>query len=94
MTVSVTNNSRHGPVKIYRLSISGSTASVVGTTRLRVATQHHSGQSWIEGNTVVGIYGQTYKNLALWPYPKGGSPTLEIKNVATRLFGVAVTSGS
>jgi hypothetical protein len=96
VTVSSSQDTVTGPVDIYQLSISGSSARVIGTTQLTVRQQHHGGQSWIAGNTVVGIYGHGHSDIALWPYPKGGKPRSTIKKISTPregpLWGVTVSA--
>ena len=98
MTVS-SNKNDGAPVFLYRLSISRNKATVVGTTILQSKKNHHEGQTWIDGDTVVGLF--TYKDkgsVAFWAYPQGGNPTLQINNIAQRgqysLHGIAVSHGS
>lgn len=60
-------------VNISRLSISGSSAKVMGVTQIR--NPANAGQSWITGNRVIVPYstkGQLTNRLGLWAYPKGG----------------------
>ena len=98
VTVSSSTNSVKDPTDIYQLSISGSHATVVGTTELTVRAQHHGRQSWIQGNVVLGIYGPGHLNVGVWPYPKGGKPKSILKNVSNpqdgQLWGVSISVGS
>jgi hypothetical protein len=61
---------------IYRLSVSGSTATVVGHTTLeKLPKGHYSNAYEIVDGVVIGIakYGRG-SYLALWHYPSGGKP--------------------
>ena len=49
MTVSSDHNPQHEAVSVYRLSISGSSARVIGTTSLSSRKERHAGQSWNRG---------------------------------------------
>jgi|HubBroStandDraft_4_1064222.scaffolds.fasta_scaffold00333_23 hypothetical protein len=87
------------PVLVYQLAVSGNQATAVGTTNLDSKKNHHAGQSWIQGNKFIGIaLVKSASNVALWSYPKGGSPTSQIKKVIERnigsLDGVVVSRGS
>ena len=98
MTVS-SNEEDGAPVLLYRLSISGSKATVVGTTTLEIKKNHHEGQTWIEGHTVVGIFTDKDKGgVAFWAYPQGGNPKFQINHIAYRgqytLHGVTISRGS
>jgi hypothetical protein len=75
MTVSSDSAQGHQklPILIYRLNVSGSDATVIGTTQLNSPRNLHGGQSWILGGKLFGTYyykGEKY--LAFWKYPKGG----------------------
>ena len=74
---------------IYRLSFSGSTGTVVGTTRLK---QWNDGgaQSWIQSDVVLQPNGNSATEIEWWPYPRGGSPTANISAPAA-VFGVTVS---
>ena len=54
---------------IYRLSLSGSTAQVVGETRVDGLRNRW----WIDGATLLAPYG--HQEAAYWKYPKGRKPT-------------------
>lgn len=59
---------------IYRLEVSGSTATVVGTTRLK-GTIANASQSWINGNYVILPYatrGRLINKVGVWKYPASG----------------------
>lgn len=104
MTVSSTlkegrEERESSPINVYRLSISGSTATVIGTTKLSAPQNRHRGESWIQGNAIVGInYYHGRPQITFWPYPKGGNPSREIthsQNPPGSLFvGVTVSVGS
>jgi hypothetical protein len=74
---------------IYQISISGSTATVVGTTELQKAG--NAGQFFIYGTEVVA--GVTGKNeFGLWKYPAGGTALKYLKLKATDgAYGVVVS---
>ena len=68
--------------QIDRLSISGSTATVVGITNLR-GIRRAATLSWIYDGAVIvpfGNAGNLSRNLGYWKYPKGGKPATTIKN--------------
>ena len=86
-----------GPINVYRLSISGQKATVIGTTRLDAPQERHRGQSWIQGKTIIGInYYHGRPQITFWPYPRGGNPSREIthsQNPAASIFvGVTVSA--
>lgn len=89
------NSQNSGPINVYRLSISGSGATVIGTTALKDNPERHRGQSWIQGNTIVGVnYDDGRPYITVWPYPKGGAPTTKIKykqELDSTLYGVTVS---
>lgn len=90
----------HGPLSVYQLRISGSTASVIGTTALRTRRNRYSGQLWIQGKTIIGAGKITsgYENTLFWMYPGGGKPYEQVRKVGERggpwLMGVAVSPAS
>ena len=98
--MTVTSNRGFGtPVSVYRLSVSGRKAKVVGTTVLHSHKDHHGGQSWIAGQRIVGIaYLKGSGGVAVWRYPEGGQPTRQIKHIVERsqglLSGVVISNGS
>ena len=95
MTVSSDHNPQHEAVSVYRLSISGSSARVIGTTSLSSRKERHAGQSWIEGNTILGVDGKGYRSVSFWTYPKGGRPRQSIAKIGNEpveyLWGVTVS---
>ena len=60
--------------KIYRIAVSGSKGTVVGTTKLGRRVGRYPAYSWIQGDTVIAPYGPSTKNgiVGYWHYPKGG----------------------
>lgn len=66
-----------GRARIVSLSIAGSTATIVHTTRLKRITSRSS-QSWIYEGTVVVPYAtkgtKLLNKLGIWKYPAGGKP--------------------
>src|ERR1700728_60087 len=65
---------------VSRLAVSGSTVTVVGTTKFNV--RHRSYASWIyDGNLIIpydarGIYANV---IGVWKYPQGGNPTKTVR---------------
>lgn len=78
------------PVSIYRLTFSGSTASIVGTTTLRVSKNRFSGQTWINNRKIVG-HARGTGDLLVWKYPKGSKPIERLRGAGILLWGVAVS---
>jgi hypothetical protein len=96
MTVSSTTLLGRQPLLIYRLRISGSTASVIGTTVLDSGKNVYNGQVWIQGKTVIalGPYKRGYQNAFFWAYPAGGNDRRAINKVGglkQTLWGVTVS---
>jgi hypothetical protein len=79
---------------LYRVKVSGSSGSVVGTTHLS-ARSHLLIQFWIQGRTIVVPYGtlnREVKKVGFWPYPAGGSPAKSIGvRKAAELIGATVS---
>jgi hypothetical protein len=66
---------------LYRLRISGSAATVVGTTKF--SSIGPAQQSWIQGSGIVMPWRHSLKDnsiLGFWKYPAGGAPTKTINN--------------
>ena len=95
--MTVTSNPDRKPLLIYRLHISGSAATIVGTTEVSSSKNNYNGQTWIQGNTIVGTgYAKRgNENAFLWRYPAGGAPRSQIKKVgnvrAPEVSGVTVS---
>ena len=83
---------------IYRFSVSGSTATLAGTTTLKNAGSFVA-QSWIQGkNVIVPFGGASYsaEYVGFWKYPKGGDAKKVLKKHldATAISGVTVSTAS
>jgi len=79
------------PRVIYRLSVSGSSATVLGTTALKSnRNRYDGGQFWIQGKDVIGPDNDG-ESVALWKYPIGGRGIRTIRNVGREAWGVAVS---
>jgi hypothetical protein len=66
---------------VYRFAISGSTATLKGTTKLAGAGSA-GGQSWIQGAKIVVPYSASDSGptaIGIWKFPAGGAPTKTIK---------------
>jgi hypothetical protein len=75
---------------IWRLSISGSKATVLGNTEL--GGPHFDGQcgSWIEGQTVAAPRGGDHPKIEIWKYPRGGQ-SVTVRRFGKTAFLLAVT---
>jgi hypothetical protein len=81
---------------VYRLSISGSTATIVGTTSFKGIRKVGWG-SWIYGKTIIIPYANTsggVPNIGYWKYPAGGPPMRRLRDVinkGTEFTGVTIS---
>jgi PKD repeat protein len=71
-------------VALYRLSVSGSTATVVGTTNFQGVTRTAL-QSWIQGDRIFIPYGSRGNGsrkvkVGVWKYPAGGKALQKIRH--------------
>ncbi|HEX3368543.1 MAG TPA: hypothetical protein VHS56_03125 [Candidatus Cybelea sp.] len=82
---------RQGTARIERLQVTGSSATVVGTTRLSSSTERFDGQTAIVGNLVVQPYSRRLDRLGIWPYPGGKAMTASV-DIGTEINGVAVSA--
>jgi hypothetical protein len=94
--LTVTSNPGRKPITVYRLRISGSSATVAGTTMLSTTKDYYYGQTWIDEKTIIGVgmYKRGYQNAFFWPFPKGGEPSGGIEKVGDtqqNLWGVTVS---
>jgi hypothetical protein len=81
--MTVSSNPNRKPLLIYRLHISGSSATVVGTTEVSSLRNYYQGQTWIRGDTIIGT-GYAKRNYVtgfLWRYPAGGAARQQIKRL-------------
>jgi hypothetical protein len=74
----ITYQSAHqGQARIYRLAVSGNSATIVRVTKLANITSR-SFQSWIYNNTVVVPFdaagSKAANRVGIWQYPKGRKP--------------------
>lgn len=88
-----------GPITVKRVTVSGSTATVVGTTAF-AGIKRQAQVSWIFNDAIIlpyGNKGENTPNLGYWKYPKGGKPITSIKHPAgghVQLNAVTVDEGS
>ena len=81
---------------IYRLKVSGSTATLVGTAKLTAA--HPLRAFWIQGNVILAPYGASSgSRIAIWRYPAGGKATRSIRSKKlggdpVRLYAVTISA--
>jgi hypothetical protein len=73
--LAVTNHVEHGDIdRLYRLQISGQTATEIGRLAFGVNRAHQrlgSPYTWIHGGSIVGA---TDQGIGLWGYPGGHKP--------------------
>jgi hypothetical protein len=77
---------------IYRLSLSGSTATVEGKTDLK-GIRKQAAASWIYDGVVISPYSKRsggLPNIGYWKYPGGGRPTKRILDIVSK--GTVFTS--
>jgi hypothetical protein len=88
-TVAETPHIKSGPV-VYRLNISGSSATVVSEVHFKKAPRGVA-QSWVDGSSFIMPYqarngGSGTPYIGVWQYPQGGKPTAKFKNITTRHY--------
>jgi hypothetical protein len=76
--------------RIYRFTISGSAATLEGTTFFKNWYVRDAGKSWIAGDTIVATPGAS---IAIWSYPQGGKAT-DVLHPAQKGRAVTVSSPS
>ncbi len=66
---------------IYRISVKGSTGTVVGRTKLGNRRFKAAIFSWIQGNVALAPWGDSRKNkfVGYWNYPEGGRKPSKVK---------------
>ena len=92
--VTVSSAPYHAPVKLYRLSISGSSAKVVGTTTLSSKSNvDKTSQVWIQGKSVVDAdYLKGKAGIDRWAYPDAAKPQPVVPNsIHASLYGLAIS---
>lgn len=84
--IAVTSGKFRQAMIVYRLSILGTAATVVGSTTLTSKKDRFTGGTWIQNNTIVGTgYDQhCYEDAFVWSYPGGAMP----KRTINRLGGL------
>jgi hypothetical protein len=60
-----------GARRIYRVAVSGSSATVISTTSLHSVRTPNS-TYWLQGNKVLTAAGDHQSKVGLWDYPRGG----------------------
>ena len=74
---------------IHQVQVTGSTGTVVGTTRLKGAGSVY--QFWIQGSNVIAPSPQWANDVRFYPYPVGGSPTKIITGDLKNLWDATVS---
>jgi hypothetical protein len=80
---------------VYRIKVSGSTGTVVGTTRFKDSRSDLIVQFSIQGHTLVVPFGareRVARSIGFWSYPAGGAPSKVIGKLgADELVGTTVS---
>ena len=90
---SFTTKRHHGEdtlERVYRFSISGSTATLEGVSSFSGWYVRDAGKSWIAGNTIVATPGKAF---AIWNYPQGGK-AVDVERLTKQAKAVTVSAGS
>ncbi len=88
---SLDGNDDTGAITVYRLTISGNSAFVAGSTQLCNKRCKISGsQFWIESGKIVAPVGYN-REVALWRYPSAGKPLRLVRHVGSYLWGVTIS---
>lgn len=77
-----------GDTYVYHMRISNAFAKTIATTRLK--ENGPTANFFIAGSTIVVSGGETQPNVALFPYPTGGSPSQTVAQ--TSPYGVVVSA--
>jgi hypothetical protein len=102
LTVEAQSNYKRGThhaVSINRLSVSGSTATVVGTTQIKTIRKT-AALSWIDGGRVLVPYGNAGRynpDIGYWKYTAGGSPVKQVEKPAGKtaiINAITISKGS
>jgi hypothetical protein len=80
---------RFGAEVVYRLSVSGKTAKIVGKTKLSTTNSRHDGQTWITGSMITGVDGRGDRGVGVWNYPQGSN--VNRTKVGRHLYGLTVS---
>jgi hypothetical protein len=89
-----------GTNTLYQIAVSGSSASVVKTIRLRsMRLNELFEQFWVQGDAIIAILakpGGHSEYLGFWPYPGGGTYTKILRHLGSEQYmtGVAVSTAS
>ena len=86
----------HGPTLIERVQVSGTTATIIGSTSLDSRGNRHETQEvqyWVQGHTVVGPdkVGRRDSFIEFWHYPAGGNPSNVVRDIGRQPWGVTVS---
>ena len=87
--MAVTSDPYRKPISLYRLRITGSNATVIGSATLSSPANNYSGETWIQGKSIIGAghaKPRHYEAAFLWAYPEGGDPGRTIKRVGETLY--------
>lgn len=85
------NQNNSEPLQIYRVKISGSDGTIVGTTVLKARHVGYggNGQYWIQNGRIIGA-GPHHRSLSIWRYPRGGKVVATVAK-GFRPWGVTIS---
>jgi hypothetical protein len=80
------------PSYIYRLTISGSVATTVGTTTFTGKRKLMTGQIWIDGERIIASHYHGGGGVDSWSYPNAGKPEVIVPTGSDIIpFGIVVS---
>ncbi|HXB84176.1 MAG TPA: hypothetical protein VNU22_12575 [Candidatus Acidoferrum sp.] len=83
---------KHWPQVIYRLTVSGSKAKVVGTIRFKGLRGVESGTSWIQADRNIMVFARG--PIPVWGYPGGGKQLAKLRSGIDQGMHLATVAAS
>jgi hypothetical protein len=92
--LAVTDISSARRIVVYRISVSGTSGTIVNTIWLHKNRKDlfGTGYSWIHGNSILAP-NKSGASVASWRYPEGGKPKKNTKLVGYQFAGITVSNG-
>lgn len=86
--IAVTSDPYRKPISLYRLRITGSSATVISSATLSSPANNYSGETWIQGKSIIGVghAKRHFEAAFFWPYPKGGDPDRTIQRLGKTAY--------
>lgn len=91
------HGAERGPLQVYRVSVSGSSGTIVGKVLLKNPIDKHpvpGWQFWISGNKIIGpdpYRLERQPEMLSWQYPAGGSPINVVRLTWSEPEGTALS---